>query len=437
MEKRLFRYKPAFFLLLALMFLTPLSVMSEEDRITISFYQSELSGVLQVLSRETGVQMVPSSGLGDMKISAYLKDVKGVEAIDSILSANNLYREKVEGSNIYIVKQSQPAPPKPPQPVRLASHTFNLQYGRAEDLKESIESLLGPDGRLIQDARTNSITVMDTGERISLLKDIIAALDRSAPQVSIEAVLVELTEDGLKDLGIRWNIQGRFFGPSLDTSFPWQRSYTRDILGSGGVTSADPSFILGNISFANLEANLRILQEKGKANILANPRITALNDEEAEIRITRNMAIAPKVTETDDARRVVTEYEYRDVGVTLKVVPRINAEGFITLAVEPSVSSAAPSGVFPDAVDTYERTAKTSVMIKDGETLVIGGLLRQDTTERVSKVPLLGDILPFIFSRKDTRSEQTDLVIFLTPRIVTQDRAKALADEEKARMLGE
>jgi general secretion pathway protein D len=176
------------------------------------------------------------------------------------------------------------------------------------------------------------------------------------------------------------------------------------------------------------------MEEKGEANILANPRITALNDSPAIIKITKNMAVAPKVTETPEAGRVVTEYEYRDVGVTLKVTPHINAEGYIILDVEPTVSSAAKSAVFADAVDTNERTAKTKVMVKDGETLVIGGLLRQDTTKRKSKVPILGDILPFLFSRTDNQTAKTDLVMFLTPRIMTSEQANVIANEEKKRL---
>jgi len=95
------------------------------------------------------------------------------------------------------------------------------------------------------------------------------------------------------------------------------------------------------------------------------------------------------------------------------------------------------SAVFtdPPAVDTYERRVKTSVIIKDGGTLVIGGLLRQDTRRRTNKVPILGDILPFLFSNRASEQEKTDLVIFLTPKIITGEEAEVFAGEEKKRML--
>lgn len=425
------------FALIILMFLITLfipsrALLAADKPPTLTFYQAKLSQVLQSLSKMTGVQMITNAELGERPISAYLDNVSGEEAIDSILKANGLYREKMPGTEIYIVKESTAVL------TSLQSGTFFLQYAKAEDLGKVIGPLMSDKGQIVVDGRTNSITVRENPELMAELKDIIISLDKVVSQVSIESVLVEVNTDSLKDLGVKWNVAGSFFGPSMDTSFPWSKSFSSDIVSSrrGTLTTAtqNPQFTLGTISLAELTASLRILEEKGEANILANPRITALNDSPATIKITKNTAVAPKVTETPEAGRVVTEYEYRDVGISLKVVPHINAEGYITLDVEPTVSSAVKSTVFADAVDTDERTAKTKVMVKDGETLVIGGLLRQDTIKRKSKVPILGDIFPFLFSRTDDQTAKTDLVIFLTPRIMTNEQASVTAQEEKKRL---
>jgi len=248
-----------------------------------------------------------------------------------------------------------------------------------------------------------------------------------------------LTTDGVKDLGIRWNLEGNFFGAQKDVAYPFTKTFTREVTSPRtGITTTtgteNPQLMLGTISFQALTANLKILEEKGEANILASPRITTLNDSPATIKITKNMAVSPKVTETPEAGRIVTEYEYKEVGVSLKVVPHVNEKGYITLEVEPMVSSATKSTVFPDAVDTFERTAKTSVMVKNGETLVIGGLLRTDVTQSKGKVPVLGDIFPFLFKNKSTQKTKTDLVIFLTPKIITESEAKEIAKEEKMKL---
>ncbi|MCM8776700.1 MAG: hypothetical protein NC905_00300 [Candidatus Omnitrophica bacterium] len=418
------------FILLVLLPLFALTLMAKG--ITVTYNQAKLGLVLQSLSKMTGIKLITSAELAEKPISAYLEDVSGEEAIDSILKANGLFREKIPGTEIYIVKVSGETV------STLRSETFFLQYAKAEDLGKILTPLISSNGQIVVDTRTNSITVRETPETLGEIKNIVTSLDKTISQVAIEAILVELTTDSLKNLGIRWNIEGRWFGPQIDTSFPWEESYSREIVSPrrGTMTTATqaPQFTLGTLSFAELTANLKILEDKGEANILANPRITTLNDSPATIKITKNMAVAPKITETIEAGRVVTEYEYRDVGVSLKVVPHVNAEGVIILEVEPTVSSATPSAIFKDAVDTNERTAKTKVMVKSGETLVIGGLLRQDTTEKKTKVPVLGDLFPFLFSRTDKQKGKTDLVMFLIPRVITGEEAKTIAEQEKKRL---
>ncbi|MCM8820844.1 MAG: hypothetical protein NC932_02710, partial [Candidatus Omnitrophica bacterium] len=299
--------------------------------ITVTYNQAKLGLVLQSLSKMTGIKLITSAELAEKPISAYLEDVSGEEAIDSILKANGLFREKIPGTDIYIVKVSG-------ETISfLKSETFFLQYAKAEDLGKILTPLISSNGQIVVDTRTNSITVRETPETLGEIKNIVTSLDKTISQVAIEAILVELTTDSLKNLGVRWNIEGRWFGPQIDTSFPWEESYSREIVSPrrGTMTTATqaPQFTLGTLSFAELTANLKILEDKGEANILANPRITTLNDSPATIKITKNMAVAPKITETIEAGRVVTEYEYRDVGVSLKVTPHVNAEGVIILEV--------------------------------------------------------------------------------------------------------
>ncbi|MCM8804801.1 MAG: hypothetical protein NC833_06070 [Candidatus Omnitrophica bacterium] len=411
-----------------------------EEKLTLTFYQTKLAQVLQVLTKKTGIKLITSSELAEKPISAYLENVTGEEAIDSILKANGLYREKIPDSDVYVVKEFKETP-------KLVSEVIFLQYSKAEDLGKVLSPLLSKNGKIILDIRTNSLTIQDTEENLNDIKKIISLLDRSIPSIQIEAVLVELTEDGLKDLGIKWNVEGSFTGAAKDVPYPWEKDITREIVnprqtgttgGGAGTVSAQPQFILGTLSFQTLTANLKLLEVKGQANILANPRVTTLNDSPATIKITKNMAIAEKVVYTYGAAGTITpttkEPIFAEVGVTLIATPHVNEKGVIILEVEPVVSSAEQSPFFAQAVDTNIRTAKTKVMVKDGETIVIGGLLRTEKTKRSNKVPFLGDILPFLFKNRAETSKKTDLVIFLTPKIISEKELKEITEKEKERI---
>ena len=131
----------------------------------------------------------------------------------------------------------------------------------------------------------------------------------------------------------------------------------------------------------------------GKAQVLAEPKILTLDNKEAKIEITEHIALAKKTTYREGGQEQTVEPIFGDIGVTLSVTPNVNTDEYVTLKVEPVVASAQKSSFFPDeAVDTRKRTAKTTVMARDGETIVIGGLERKDVNETHFKVPLLGDI---------------------------------------------
>ena len=130
----------------------------------------------------------------------------------------------------------------------------------------------------------------------------------------------------------------------------------------------------------------------------------------------------------------VSEPIFGDVGVILTVVPKISGDGFILLDVKPTVSSAERSVYFPDeAVDTKERTAETVVLVKDGQTVVIGGLLREKETEGIAKIPLLGDIpiLGYLFKRKVVDTRKTEVAVFLTPHIVSPEELEKRTEQER------
>jgi general secretion pathway protein D len=178
------------------------------------------------------------------------------------------------------------------------------------------------------------------------------------------------------------------------------------------------------------------MERDGVAKVLASPQILTIDNQEALIAITSHIAMARKTTVSPEGT-ITIEPIYGDVGVTLRVTPHVNNDDFVTMTIEPEVSSASRSAYFPDeAVDTRKRTAKTTVMAQDGETIVIGGLTRKDINETHFKVPILGDIplLGRLF-RKSVESEvDSEVMVFLTPRILGPEALKRITSQKTARL---
>ncbi len=187
------------------------------------------------------------------------------------------------------------------------------------------------------------------------------------------------------------------------------------------------------LSFADLSATIQALETKGLAKILAQPRIAVQNDHAANINITNHIAMAIKTTYDDAGNIVSREPLYGDIGVDLKTTPHITEGGDVILEVEPSVSSAAASPFFEEAVDTTKRSAKTIITVKDEGTVVIGGLLLKNTNTTVTKVPFLGSIplLGLLFRYNHEEEVTTDLVVFLSPIILTEEKAARILQEDK------
>ncbi|GAH10358.1 unnamed protein product, partial [marine sediment metagenome] len=184
-------------------------------------------------------------------------------------------------------------------------------------------------------------------------------------------------------------------------------------------TSATTGATLGSLSLAEFQIVLRALEQENKSKYLAKPKIMVVNNETAEIKIAGKTAIGETTTLATADTPGTTSAERTETGITLKVTPTINKDGYITMTLEPTVSRTRVSGI-SGYLDTRDRTAKTTVMMKDGQTVAIGGLLKSDVTDNdravpgLSKIPLLGNL----FKSKDFQDVETELIIFVTCHIV-------------------
>ena len=219
------------------------------------------------------------------------------------------------------------------------------------------------------------------------------------------------------DLGIAWNIQASASGAIKPTEFPFKTK------GSHIPVPAPGDFTFGTLSLEKFTATLQALETSGKSNLLSSPSITTLNDKEAKIMVGDIVPIAKYEFNKETGTWEITGYDEKDIGITLTVTPHINQDNFVTMDVTPEVSEITDwKGQFNERPVTSTRQARTQVRIKDGQTLVIGGLLKKTEIKGNTGVPFFSRIpvLGYLFGKRNATCEKTDLLIFITPHILTE-----------------
>ncbi|MCA9726695.1 MAG: hypothetical protein KC729_03365 [Candidatus Eisenbacteria bacterium] len=286
-------------------------------------------------------------------------------------------------------------------------HVFTVGYASATELMGSVRLILSDRGTVNADPRTNSLVVTDIPPRIEEVATLIRSLDTKTLQVEITAELVDMDASAVRRLGIDWDVQN-LGDASEGTSL------------SGGVSEplVDSSGQLrfGLIrSWGDLQAQLDAFEQTNDANIMSNPKITTVNNNPATILVGKEI---PLIT-LDESGNAVTEL--KKVGITLRVTPFINAENKITMDLHPEISDLSSQATVQGGLIFTTSEALTRVMVDNGQTAVIGGLIRTNETKFEQGVPILRSIpiLGSFFKTTDTVQEKRELVIFVTPRIVS------------------
>jgi type IV pilus assembly protein PilQ len=440
-----------FIIISLLLFMIAGDMPAQEMRsISMDFQQASLKDVLKVFSQQAGLNFVATENIEDKKITLYLDNVTVRDALDSIMSANNLSYEQAAGSAVFIVKESGKTQ------IDMATKVYSLNFARISgakegatseitDIKPVIENLLskGPDGQAIGsvviDKRTNSLIITAIPADFIVIEETIKKLDSITPQALIEAEIVEIQTGALKSLGLEWGASDgtfvRFTGPTKITHFPFIRSknpFSRSLLGdpssssttttststTTSTTAQDPT--LGVLSLEEFSLVIKALETENMARYLAKPRIMSLSNETAEIKITSDTVIGVSRSSVKDTGEVIETAERVETGISLKVTPTVNRKGYITMTIEPEVSRAIQSPYFVNFADPTKRSAKTTVMVKDGQTIAIGGLLKTDEEDAgrsvpgLNRIPLLGNL----FRSKGKRTVQTEIIVFITAHAI-------------------
>jgi general secretion pathway protein D len=307
---------------------------------------------------------------------------------------------------------------------------FELKYALADNIKEEVSKSLTTDiGTMRLDKRTNTIVVTDLPHQMKKIETVIKAFDRKTREVFIEAKIVEVTLSDMFQWGIDWDYISQYthkFGGAKRTySITPQASLPLGLTGTYG------QLAIASMDTANLAFTLQALDTVGETKILSNPHLTVEENREATIKVIEKQPYQLETTTTASGGTTTTSknYEFVDVGVTLNVKPLINEDGFISMVIKPEVSSistwyggaAQAAGSVPVVKSA---NAETTVTIKDGVSIIIAGLIKDNKTKTVNKLPILGDLplVGLLFKNISDDIRRTETVVFLTPRIVNGDQ---------------
>lgn len=381
--------------------------------VTLQFRDANLKMVLESISKTTGINILLDKDVRpDLKATIFVMGTSVEDSINLILMQNQL-EKKVLSDNTIFIYPNVPAKTKDYQDLKVRS--FHLVNADAKQMQAMLKTILKTRDLFIHE-KTNSLIMRDTPDAIRLAEKIIADQDIAEPEVMLELEVLEITHTRLSELGIQYPDKVNLQVPSAPTGLS-----LRDLR---HVNSGD--LLVSPIPNVTFNAHL----DDSDINVLASPRIRARNKEKAKIHIGDRLPVfTNSVTPLATGASVTTgTVQYLDVGLKLEVEPDIHADGEVGINVSLEVSQAGPpvtntvSGT--TAFKISARTASTNLRLKDGETQVLAGLIRDDETRSRIMVPGLGEVpvLGRLFSTHHNDGSKTEIVLSITPRIVGKTR---------------
>ena len=401
------------------------------DPVSMDFQNADLRAVLRVFAEISALNIVIDPSVrGEVNVA--LTEVPWDQAFDVILRANGLGYE-LDGNVVRIASIERLQEEAEARAVlarreaeagELAVFTRTLSYARAEDLVPLITgSSLSSRGEVFTDPRTNTLIVRDLEDRLPALDVLLDTLDRSEPQVEIEARVVRVGHDSARALGVQWGLArrddpgrvGAAGASGSEVRGPDGRLATGIDLGVGAPTSTLGIAVGPDGGPLDLDLTLSALESRGDLRIISSPRVTTQNNVQAEI------LQGDQIPYQTVANNTVT-VEFKEAALTLRVTPQITAADTVIMQVEVENSFADFARALgnPPIPSIVTQRAATTVQVGDGETAVIGGIHENSRSEQSSRTPGLHrvPVLGWLF-RSSARNESTDeLMIFLTPRIV-------------------
>ena len=383
-------------------------VRADDGLVDLVVREGALGGVLNALADVMNLNIVAAGGI-EGQVSITLNRVPLDDALDAMLSVNG-YRW-VKDKNIIMVSSISSGPQLSPRVQGREVRVFRLDYASAEDIDTTVQGLLSPIGNSFVTVVSadklktrEELVVEDVPEYLTRVERYIAQADRPPMQVLIEAHVLRVVLRDDDQHGVDLTLLARL-------------ASTNVTLSSNGIasTTASPAFLL-NIEGTDLQALVEMIKSTTDAKTLASPKVMAVNGQEARLQIGERLGY---LTTTTTQTSTLQDVQFMDLGVVLTVTPVIGRDGQILMTVKPEISSGRinPATGVPDAETT---DVETTVLLPNGQGMVIGGLIQEETSDQQSKIPYVGDIPLFgrLFQRRVKVKERSEIIITLLPRIV-------------------
>ena len=421
--------------------------------ISVDFKDADIRQVLRIISLKSGVDIVAGTDVEGL-VTIKLTNVPWEQALDIILRTYGFTYER-KGKIVRVMTVDAL------ESEALSTEVFPLDYAKAKEVPDVVKEMLSERGKVKFDERTNTVIVTDIPTNLYQIKEVIERLDQRTPQALIETKVVETKLTKNENLGIDWSDTLTFTQTqnSFPSSLPFKALGTLGFLGeefittprgraewSPGVLGANPLTTLGSVGIGTLSTSqfswtLNLLQQRTDTHIVSNPSLAVLNNQEAKIHIGEEYPIPNYSIDPTTGRTTITGYTAKDLGTVLTVTPHVNPSNEIVVDLKPEVITAGDpvtfnTGTGGNAVSLPRFTvqnAKTQVRIRSGETIAIGGLVKQTESKIETKVPILGDIpLVGLFFKNVQRYSTSDpvrqdLLIFLTVKLMDEGPAAGQA----------
>lgn len=405
-------------------------------KISVDFRDTPIDDVIRTIAKQVDLDIVKGPDVTG-NVTATLTEVPLEEALSHILTAYGCGYVPSENM-IRIVPSAQLTE----EAEKVVSRVYRIVYADVAGVEKALAKIVSKRGSISSNPGTSNIMVTDTESKMTAIDTFVEEIDRRTAQILVEARIYDITNTDSLDLGVEWNNLGRNTGMGTQTTGGPIEGFSRTepfITGEfdSGILQATKTTAALNFGIINETANIDVLitaaREKGAAQLLANPRILVLDNETASFKAVREI---PYQQLQQGGWQSFGTTEFKEVGVELEVTPHLAKDGMIRLHILPVFSvqvgnvdipleTTATTGqtirTAPQPI-VDRRTADTIALVRDGDTVVIGGLRKQEITQEINKIPLLGDLplIGILFKFEGEETVNSELVVFITPRLIEE-----------------